>query len=269
MKNFVLFFVVWTVCLSSPADSSLAQAPQQSLQSSDLASLAKSLIDRGLVVSWPSQIEVGRETLSYDFPAIENWDPGTSAHQTALAHELVIQSIQKKQRPQQEQQFWAETFRQVRREIQRILDDALRNGDSVESTSHLAGESWLALRSRNIDRIYNQRMRVLARQYGVVVVTETRMESFIVQLKCDPPNGTIRLIPAGYWELYRMRKKVNPNAVQPTWQVTLQGGVSLYGQNYVHVTWEDGRSFGPELVRFQINQHLIFTPSGPRQDPRQ
>ncbi|EMI58466.1 hypothetical protein RSSM_00096 [Rhodopirellula sallentina SM41] len=251
--------------MASQSDFSFAQAPPGSLQASELTSLAKSLIAREFVVVWPSQIEVGQATLSYDFPSIEKWDPGTSAHQSALAHEFVIQSIQRSRRPQEEQPFWDETFRQVRGEIQRILDDAARNGDGVDSKSHFHGTSWLATRLQNIDRIYDQRMRVLARQYGVVVVTETRMESFIVHLKCDPPNGTIRLIPAGYWELYRMRKRVDPKAVQPTWQVTQQGGVSLYGQNYVHVTWEDGRSFGPELVRFQINQHLKFTPSGPRQ----
>lgn len=242
----------------------LSQAPRNAMRSREITELAELLVRQEKVAVWPVVIEIGQRTMNYKFPPIRNWNPGTSAHQTALAHELVIQSIRDSPRPQQENRFWDETFRQVRARIQGILDEASRMGDRVSAKSHMAQTSWLAKSSFEIGKIYDQRMEILAQQYQVVIVNETLMESFIVQLNCDPPGGTIQIIPAGHWELYKLRKKIDPSVVRPAWRVLQQGGVSLYGQNYVHVTWGNGSSFGPELVRFQINQRLVFTPSGPR-----
>lgn len=251
------------VCAFSP--SVVGQRPAESVQVGELSKLAKKLVEKQAVELWPGTVEVYQTHLSYDFPSIDKWSPGESAHQTAMAHELVILSLQKMNRPAAERPVWDKTFAEVRGRIQRILDLAVRRGDTVPLDFAAGRRSWLQEENDAIEMIYANRMQELARNYGVKVINEMKVESFIVHLDCQPRNGTIRLIRAGDWELYQLRRRKNPDAIKPAWLVTHQGGVSLFGQNYVHVTWPNGTSFGPELVRFQVNTSLRFTPNGPEQ----
>lgn len=174
-----------------------------------------------------------------------------------LREQFVVTGIRRHRTQSQQRRFWRPVLEQVEEEIAKMLKIVQNNDmadDVKEQETHAVGERIASIYFNALDKLAQERGG-RANRIGVPCAAH------VTAVNTIPKTVHLARIGAGEWSFYQYFKDKAP-VQEPQWESLPTGqGILLYGKNWIHAKWPDGRSW-VKLVDVGISKSITLTPDG-------